>query len=54
MPHMLDLLTGSEYYDHHQLFDEQIAADLVEYDRRRAATLDSPMRKRLGKDRVAA
>ena len=42
------------YYDHQQKFDEQIAISLRAFDRRRADSLDSPMRQRLAKDRAAA
>jgi uncharacterized protein (DUF433 family) len=42
------------YYDHQEHFDQAIASALAAFDRRRAESLNSPMRQRLAKGQVAA
>lgn len=42
------------YYDNQAQFDAHIAAQLAEYDRRRGASLNSPMRQRLAQRLVEA
>ena len=42
----------AHYYDNQEAFDTQIAAQLVAFDQRRAASFHSPMRQRLGQSVV--